>query len=100
MPWDCCSAGFGKRVSDYSVTLAANTNWHDLADIRLVQYGGGVGDFSLGEGSATMVLLRQLLGDVCVGCACGRVARCARFPPRRAFPWATCRRSSGDRRKP
>ena len=57
-------AGFGKRVSDYSVTLAANTNWHDLADIRLVQYGGGVGDYSLGEGSATMVLLRQLLGDV------------------------------------
>src|SRR6266542_6135922 len=64
MPWDYCLAGFGKRVSDYSVTLAANTNWHDLADIRLVQYGGGVGDHSLGEGSATMVLLRQLLGDV------------------------------------
>src|SRR6266498_4185145 len=64
MPWDYCLAGFGKRVSDYSVTLAANTNWHDLADIRLVQYGGGVGDYSLGEGSATMVLLRQLLGDV------------------------------------
>jgi hypothetical protein len=50
MPWDCCWAGFGKRVTDYSVTLAANTNWHDLADIRLVQYGGGVGDYSLGEG--------------------------------------------------
>ena len=64
MPWDYCLAGFGKRVSDYSVTLAANTNWHDLADIRLVQYGGGVGDYGLGEGSATMVLLRQLLGDV------------------------------------
>ena len=64
MPWDYCLAGFGKRVSDYSVTLAANTNWHDLADIRLVQYGGGVGDYCLGEGSATMVLLRQLLGDV------------------------------------
>src|SRR6476619_912273 len=64
MPWDYCLAGFGKRVSDYSVTLAANTNWHDLADIRLVQYRGGVGDYSLGEGSATMVLLRQLLGDV------------------------------------
>ena len=64
MPWDYCLAGFGKRVSDYSVTLAANTNWHDLADIRLVQYGGGVGDYALGEGSATMVLLRQLLGDV------------------------------------
>src|SRR5437899_6035808 len=64
MPWDYCLAGFGKRVNDYSVTLAANTNWHDLADIRLVQYGGGVGDFCLGEGSATMVLLRQLLGDV------------------------------------
>jgi len=57
-------AGSGKRVSDYSVTLAANTNWHDLADMRLVQYRGGVGDYSLGEGSATMVLLRQLLGDV------------------------------------
>src|SRR5205823_1491134 len=41
----------------------ANTNWHDLADIRLVQYGGGVGDYCLGEGSATMVLLRQLLGE-------------------------------------
>src|SRR5258708_7321020 len=64
MPWDYCLAGFGKRVTDYSVTLAANTNWHDLADIRLVQYGGGVGDHGLGEGSATMVLLRQLLGDV------------------------------------
>src|SRR6476469_6140170 len=64
MPWDYCLAGFGKRVTDYSVTLAANTNWHDLADIRLVQYGGGVGDYCLGEGSATMVLLRQLLGDV------------------------------------
>src|SRR6201986_2467124 len=64
MPWDYCSAGFGKRVTDYSVTLAANTNCHDLADIRLVQYRGGVGDYSLGEGSATMVLLRQLLGDV------------------------------------
>src|SRR6267378_1096310 len=64
MPWDYCLAGFGKIVSDYSVTLAANTNWHDLADIRLVQYGGGVGDYSLGEGSATMVLLRHLLGDV------------------------------------
>ena len=64
MPWDYCLAGFGKRVTDYSVTLAANTNCHDLADIRLVQYRGGVGDYSLGEGSATMVLLRQLLGDV------------------------------------
>ena len=64
MPWDYCLAGFGKRVTDYSVTLAVNTNWHDLADIRLVQYGGGVGDHGLGEGSATMVLLRQLLGDV------------------------------------
>src|SRR6516225_676202 len=64
MPWDYCSAGFGKRVTDYSVTLAANTNWHDLADTRLVQYRGGIGDFGLGEGSATMVLLRQLLGDV------------------------------------
>jgi transcriptional regulator with XRE-family HTH domain len=57
-------AGSGKRVTDYSVTLEANTNWHDLADIRLVQYGGGVGDYGLGEGSAAMVLLRQLLGDV------------------------------------
>ena len=56
--------GFGKRVTDYSVTLAANTNWHDLADTRLVQYRGGNGDFGLGEGSTTMVLLRQLLGDV------------------------------------
>src|ERR1700761_9263951 len=64
MPWDYCLAGFGKRVSDYSVTLAANTNWHDLADIRLVQYRGGVGGFGHGEGSAAMVLLRQLLGDV------------------------------------
>jgi XRE family transcriptional regulator, stress-response regulator len=64
MPWDYCSAGFGKRVTDYSVTLAANTNWHDLADTRLVQYRGGNGDFGLGEGSTTMVLLRQLLGDV------------------------------------
>src|SRR6201995_1244222 len=64
MPWDYCSAGFGKRVTDYSVTLEANTNWHDLADTRLVQYRGGNGDYTLGEGSATMVLLRQLLGDV------------------------------------
>ena len=57
-------AGFGKRVTDYSVTLAANTNWCDLADIRSVQYRGSVGGFAFGEGSATMVLLRQLLGDV------------------------------------
>src|SRR5215475_13809514 len=64
MPWDYCWAGFGKRVTDYSVTLAANTNFYDLADIRLVQYRGGVGDIGLGEGSTTMVLLRQLLGDV------------------------------------
>src|SRR6201987_517494 len=64
MPWDYCLAGFGKRVTDYSVTLAANTNWHHLADIRVVQSRGGVGDSSLGEGSATMVLLRHLLGDV------------------------------------
>ena len=64
MSWDCCSVGFGKRVTDYSVTLAANTNFYDLADTRLVQYRGGIGDFGLGEGSTTMVLLRQLLGDV------------------------------------
>ena len=64
MPSDFCWAGFGKRVTDYSVTLAANTNFYDLADTRLVQYRGGIGDFGLGEGSTTMVLLRQLLGDV------------------------------------
>src|SRR5271157_6228450 len=67
MPSDSCLAGFGKRVSDYSVTLAANTHRHDLADLRLVQVRWRCGghDFGkLGKGSAAMVLLRQLLGDV------------------------------------
>src|SRR5690242_4410165 len=64
MPWGCCSAGFGKRVTDYSVTLAANTNWHDLADLRLVQVRWRCRRFRPRGRSAAMVLLRQLLGDV------------------------------------
>lgn len=67
MPSDSCSAGFGKRVSDYSVTLAANTNRHDLADLRLVQVRWRCGGYDFGKlrkGVRLMVLLRQLLGDV------------------------------------
>jgi hypothetical protein len=32
MPSACCSAGSGKIPTDYSVTLAANTGWPDLAN--------------------------------------------------------------------
>src|SRR5712691_7342660 len=70
MHWDCCSAGSGKRVTDYSVTLGANTRSYDLAAYGCSRYGGGVGGYDVGklgnfgEGSAAMVLLRQLLGDV------------------------------------
>src|SRR5580693_7419129 len=59
-----CWAGFGKRVSDYSVTLAANTDGYDLANLRLVQVPWRCWWLRPRKGSATMVLLRQLLGDV------------------------------------
>src|SRR5258705_9934084 len=54
----------GKNRPDYSVTLEANTNSTVCHAYREAGYGGTVRGSELWGGSETMVLLRQLLGDV------------------------------------